>query len=209
LKKSSQLMGIQLIGMKEGAECGVIQDIVIDQQTKKVRSVILRSAKNEYEFLELQIGDVLGIGKDYVTTKSNDAVKKVDLKNGMTIMSVKCIDSSGDVLGDIEEIAFEEKTGEIVSVKTDSGMEIDGSNIISLSNGRMFVGLEGSTAADQQKNESFEEEQREFMLGRTVNADITNEAGEVIIEKGTTVTEETIRLAEEAGVTVDLTLCLD
>ena len=209
MKKSSQLMGIQLIGMKEGAECGVIQDIVIDQQTKKVRSVILRSAKNEYEFLELQIGDVLGIGKDYVTTKSNDAVKKVDLKNGMTIMSVKCIDSSGDVLGDIEEIAFEEKTGEIVSVKTDSGMEIDGSNIISLSNGRMFVGLEGSTAADQQKNESFEEEQREFMLGRTVNADITNEAGEVIIEKGTTVTEETIRLAEEAGVTVDLTLCLD
>jgi uncharacterized protein YrrD len=205
MKSSSQVTGLPLMGVKEGLEYGAVQDIVIDPQTKKVKSLILRGPKNEYDYRELNISDIIGIGKDYVITQSIENAASVGLSNtGMTLLKIRCIASSGDVLGNIKDFVFEEKTGEIKSVQIDAGLEIPGDSIMALSNNLLFVNATPEQPADSES--SLEKEQQDYMLGRIVKNDIRDQSGQVIIEKGTTVTSEVIRVAEGAGVIIDLTL---
>jgi len=204
MKSSSQVTGLPLMGVKEGMEFGTVQDIVIDPQTKKVQSLILRGAKNEYDYRELQLSDIIGIGKDYVITQTIENAAAMGLSNaGMALLNIRCIASSGDVLGNVKDFVFDEKTGVIKSVQLDTGDEVPGDSIMALSNNLLFV-----TAAQQADNaeSSLEQEQQEYMLGRVVKNDIRDQSGQVIIEKGTVVTADVIRIAEAAGVIIDLTL---
>ena len=204
MKSSSQVTGLPLLGVQEGMEFGTVQDIVIDPQTKKVQSLILRGAKNEYDYRELKISDIIGIGKDYVITQTIENAMARGLSNaGMALLNIRCIASSGDVLGNVKDFVFDEKTGVIKSVQLDTGSEIPGESIMALSNNLLFV-----TAAEQETNavSSLEKEQQEYMLGRVVKNDIRDQSGQVIIPKGTVVTADVIRIAEAAGVIIDLTL---
>jgi len=192
------------MGVKEGMEFGTVQDIVIDPQTKTVKSLILRGAKNEYDYRELKLSDIIGIGKDYVITQTIENAVAMGLSNaGMALLNIRCIASSGDVLGNVKDFVFDEKTGVIKSVQLDTGDEIPGESIMALSNNLLFI-----TAAQQADNaeSSLEQEQQEYMLGRVVKNDIRDQSGQVIIEKGTVVTADVIRIAEAAGVIIDLTL---
>jgi uncharacterized protein YrrD len=205
MKSSSQVTGLPLMGVKEGLEFGTVQDIVIDPQTKKVKSLILRGAKNEYDYRELKISDIIGIGKDYVITQSIENAVAMGLSNaGMALLNIRCIASSGDVLGNVKDFIFDVKTGEIKSVQLDAGLEIEGESIMALSNNLLFVNAAGQ--ADSTESSSLEKEQQDYMLGRTVKNDIRDQSGQVIIEKGTVVTSDVIRVAEGAGVIIDLTL---
>jgi len=204
MKSSSQVTGLPLLGVQEGMEFGTVQDIVIDPQTKKVQSLILRGAKNEYDYRELKISDIIGIGKDYVITQTIENAMARGLSNaGIALLNIRCIASSGDVLGNVKDFVFDEKTGVIKSVQLDTGSEIPGESIMALSNNLLFV-----TAAEQETNavSSLEKEQQEYMLGRVVKNDIRDQSGQVIIQKGTVVTADVIRIAEAAGVIIDLTL---
>ncbi|MGI5918613.1 MAG: PRC-barrel domain-containing protein [Christensenellales bacterium] len=204
MKSSSQVTGLPLMGVQEGMEFGTVQDIVIDPQTKRVQSLILRGAKNEYDYRELKLSDIIGIGKDYVITQTIENAVAMGLSNaGMALLNIRCIASSGDVLGNVKDFVFDEKTGVINSVQLDTGAEIPGESIMALSNNLLFV-----TAEEQENNavSSLEQEQQEYMLGRVVKNDIRDQSGQVIIEKGTVVTADVIRIAEAAGVIIDLTL---
>ncbi len=210
MKSSSQVIGLPLMGVKEGKECGAIQNIVVDPQTKKIKSVILRGSKNEYDFRELKLSNIMGIGKDYIITQSVDNATSIDRSDsGISLINTKCISSSGDVLGSIKDFSFDEKTGDILSVQIDTGVEIPGKNVLSLSNNLMFIDNSESGSFVKQgfgsASDSLQKEQRDYMLGRTVKNDISAN-GRVVVKKGTAVTEEVIRAAEEAGVIIDLTL---
>ena len=75
---------------------------------------------------------------------------------------------------------------------------------MALSNNLLFVNAAGQ--ADNTESSSLEKEQQDYMLGRVVKNDIRDQSGQVIIEKGSVVTEDVIRIAEGAGVIIDLTL---
>ena len=205
MKSSSQVTGLPLIGVNEGLECGQVQNIVIDPATKKIKSLILQGVKSEYDYRELKISDIIGIGKDYVITQSIENAAAIGLANaGMTLLKIKCIASSGDILGNVKDFIFDEKTGDIESIQIDAGLDIPGSGILSLSNNLIFVNIDADPAVKAAS--SLEKEQQDYMLGRIVKNDIRNQSGQVIIPKGTQVTAEVIRLAEDAGVMIDLTL---
>ena len=213
MKKLSQVVGLPLISVKEGVEDGIVQDIIIDPQKKRISSLILRGAKNEYDIGEIKLVDVTGIGKDYVITQSIENKRNIDLSGtGFQLLKMKCISASGDVLGSVEDFTFDEKTGKISSLQIDAGFEIDGDNILSISNNLLFVSDEGNSeqvkteTKEEKVTSSLEREQNEYLLGRTVKNDITKEDGTVIIKKGTVITADTIYLAEKTGVVIDLTL---
>ena len=205
MKSSSQVTGLPLMGIKEGLEFGTVRDIVVDPQSKKVKSLILQGSKSGYDYRELMIADVIGIGKDYVITQSIENAVATGLNNaGMALLNVRTIASAGNVLGTIKDFVFNEKTGEIVSLQLDNGLDIPGASMLTLSNNLLFVNAE-----DEQADgfvSSLEKEQQEYMIGRIVKNDILSQNGQVIIQKGTKVSSDVIRIAEEAGVMIDLTL---
>ena len=205
MKSSSQVTGLPLLGIKEGLECGTVRDIVVDPETKKVKSLILQGSKNGYEFRELNVTDVIGIGKDYVITQSiTNAVASGLTNAGMAILNIRCIAASGNILGTIKDFVFDEKTGDIHSVQLDNGMDLPGAYILTLSNNTLFVTTDGDE--EDGAVSSLEQEQQDYLIGRIVKNDILSPNGQVVIERGTKVTPEVIRLAEEAGVMIDLTL---
>lgn len=219
MKNSTEVIGLPIMGVTEGQECGRVMDIVIDPQKKIIRSVILQGKKNEYDYRELLLGDVIGIGKDYLIIQSVDNAKNLNFDEpGMTLKNVKCIGSSGDVLGNIKDFTFDEKTGNIQSLNIDKGIQVSGQNILTFSNNLIFVNTEGKEAAapkpfvatpvQKPVESNLQKEQNEFLLGRTVGADIVNEAGKVIVKKDTVITETIINEAEKAGVLIDLTINL-
>ena len=205
MKSSSQVTGLPLMGIKEGLEFGTVRDIVVDPQSKKVKSLILQGSKSGYDYRELMIADVIGIGKDYVITQSIENAVATGLNNaGMALLNVRTIASAGNVLGTIKDFVFNEKTGEIASLQLDNGLDIPGASMLTLSNNLLFVNAEAEQADGFVS--ALEQEQQEYMIGRIVKNDIVNQNGQVIIQKGTKVSSEVIRIAEEAGVMIDLTL---
>jgi len=210
MKKATQVIGMPLMGVKEGLERGTAKDYVVDPQTKGVRSIIFKWENSEYDFRELSTGDIMGIGKDYIITKSIENAGKIELTGvEMTLLGMKCIACTGDILGSITDFEFEEKTGEIKTLEIGSGLAISGKNIVSISNNLMFVDSEKQPVAAQETLSDYEKEQRDYLMGRTVSADIMGSDGKVVIAKGTVVSEQTIQAAEAAGVSVDLTLNLE
>lgn len=205
MKSSSQVTGLPLMGIEEGVEFGTVRDIVVDPQSKKVKSLILQGSKSGYDYRELLLADVIGIGKDYVITQSIENAVATGMNNaGMALLNVRTIASSGNVLGTIKDFVFNEKTGEIVSIQLDNGLEITGDSMLTLSNNLLFV-----NTGDEQTDgfvSVLEKEQQEYMIGRIVKNDIIDQNGQVIIQKGTKVSADVIRIAEEAGVMIDLTL---
>ena len=140
MKSSSQVTGLPLMGVQEGMEFGTVQDIVIDPQTKRVQSLILRGAKNEYDYRELKLSDIIGIGKDYVITQTIENAVAMGLSNaGMALLNIRCIASSGDVLGNVKDFVFDEKTGVINSVSSIPARK-SGESIMALSSNLCLSG---------------------------------------------------------------------
>ncbi len=207
MKEASQVVGLPLMGIKEGTTQGNAKDFVIDPKTKCIKSIILKLDKN-YDYRELFTSDVVGVGKDFIIAQSLEKAKQMDLMGvQMTLLGMKCISSTGDLLGSIVNFAYEEKTGVIKAILLDNGKEVEGSNIVSLSNSLMFVDFENNTK--QSKASAFEREQRDYVVGRKLTADLVDAEGEVIAKKDTVVTEEIMHAADKAGLTADLMLNLE
>lgn len=212
MKSSSQVLGLPLMSVKEGQKVGSVQDIVVDADKKKVEALVVRGSKNDYDFHQLKIIDVIGIGKDFVILQSIDNVKGIESGSvGVPLLNVQCIAASGDVLGTVTEFEFDEKTGDIKAVKIDSGIVIQGYSILSLSNSLLFVQYDpsGETTIGGSAASALEKEQKDYMIGRVVKNDVKDESGNVIITKGTMVNASVIENAQEAGVTVELMLELE
>jgi|GEM_PF-1523221 len=212
MKSSSQVLGLPLMSVKEGQKVGAVQDIVVDAQNKKVEALVVRGSKNDYDFHQLKIVDVMGIGKDFVILQSIENVKSIESGSvGVPLLNVQCIAASGDVLGTVNEFEFDEKAGDIKAVKIDSGIEIKGHSILSLSNSLLFVQYDPSGEMGTVNNAAaaLEKEQKDYMIGRVVKNDVKDENGNIVIGKGTLVNASVIEKAQEAGVTVELMLELE
>ena len=61
MKRASEVLGLKVLGIREGMENGSAQDFMIDPQTRKVEYLVLKT-NNGYGFNALRISDVMGIG---------------------------------------------------------------------------------------------------------------------------------------------------
>ena len=76
MKEASQVIGLPLMGIKEGTTQGVAKDFIIDPKTKCVKSILLKLDRN-YDYRELYTSDVIGIGKDYIIAQSLDKANRL------------------------------------------------------------------------------------------------------------------------------------
>lgn len=215
MKKGLQVVGMPVMGIKEGVQCGIAKSFVIDVQTKKISAMILKGDKNEFDLRMIKTGDVLNIGKDFIMTKSAENVKEVANAGALILLfGMNCVSSSGDISGKVKDFTLNEKTGDIQTLELDSGTEINGSEIVTISNDFIFLSSdpiveEDGTASGSSGYSAYEREQREFLLGKTVGSNIVNANGKVLIQKGAVITEADIDIAQKAQLLTDLTLSVE
>lgn len=249
MKQTKQVLGLPVMGMKEGKTQGIAVDFMVDAEAKRVRYIIL---KNEigYGFRVLAIEDVTGIGTNYIMTSTVDNAKKLyecpDLLKemettlyGSDILGAKVLSIVGNILPEVREFTFDEKTGNVENLILANGRDYLASAIATLAREVVFLDIteeeedeffveapEEVVAAiadesEEKKEEEKKEEeqpvqlsayamaQREFLLGHTVNFDIVDSTGKVVISQGTVVTDEVIAYAEKMDVSADLALNVD
>ncbi len=215
MKKGLQVVGMPVMGIKEGVQCGIAKSFVIDAQTKKISALILKGDKNEFDLRMIRTSDVLNIGRDFIMTKTAENVREVVNAGALILLfGMNCVASSGDVIGKVKDFSFVENTGEIASLEIDSGAEFRGNEIVTISSDFIFLSSEAtveeaSAPAGSTGYSSYEREQREFLIGKTVNSNIMDARGRVLIAKGTVITESDIEIAQRAQLLTDLTLSVE
>ncbi len=209
MKKGLQIVGMPVMGIKEGMECGAVKGFVVDPQSKKISSVILKGDKNEFDLRVLKIADTLNVGKDFIVTKTSKNVKDMGYGGDLIVLlGMKCVSGTGDVIGCVKDFDFNEKSGEIASLQIDSGTEIEGKEILTISNELMFLSSEITFEEEQADagSSAYETEQRQYLLGKTLQADIQDSNGKTIIEQGTKITDAVIEKAKKARLITELTM---
>lgn len=215
MKKGLQVVGMPVMGIKEGVQCGVAKSFVIDAQSKKISALILKGDKNEFDLRMIKTSDILNIGRDFIMTKTADNVKEVANASALILLfGMNCIASSGDVIGKVKDFSFAETSGEIQGLEIDSGAEFTGNEIVTISSDFIFLSSEikaeeSSAPSAAAGISSYEREQREFLIGKTVSANIMDASGKVLIAKGTVITESDIDIAQKSQLLTDLTLSVE
>jgi uncharacterized protein YrrD len=213
MKKGQQVMGMPVMGVKEGMQCGIARGFEVDPLTKKVSSLILKGDRNEFDFRILKREDVVSVGKDFIVTKTVENQKEMGPAGELILlMGMKCVSGAGDLIGSVQDFEFNEKSGEIALLNLDSGTEVQGKEILTISNDYLFLSSEISLD-EEEKTEpeisAYEKEQKEYLTGKTAGSDVVSDSGEVLIKKGTKITEEIIDKARIAGLLTELTMSVD
>lgn len=161
MEKLSRVMGLRVLGIKEGVECGQISEFVVDQENKTIKFVVLDSGKGCFGLQVLPIEAVSGMGQDFTTTATAETVTNVwETEEAMKlafsdadIINARVVSSTGDVLGKIVDFEFDPESGEIETYIMEDGIEIGKRSIFTLSRGTVFV---DKTIMDQPDEPAFE-----------------------------------------------------
>ncbi len=155
MKKATQILGLPLLGIKEGSQKGFVQDIMVDPATKKVQYLILKDAKG-YSFNALKVVDVLGAGENYITTQTIKNVTKIYeskevgeiIEGGFFMLDTTALSNDGNIIGKVIDFTFDERKGDISTIYLDDATEIAIDKITTLSNDIVFVNATGESYED-------------------------------------------------------------
>lgn len=151
MKKSSDVLGLTMIGIKEGRENGIAQDFMIDTNTKLVKYLILKSSSG-YGFKVMNVSDVQAIGADYIIAPTiDDAIniyesKEImeEIEKGFFILGTTVLSSTGDIIGTVSDFTFDEKTGKMDIIQLDDGNEFSADKITTLAGKMVFIDPDGT-----------------------------------------------------------------
>lgn len=154
MKKSSEVLGLTMIGIKEGMENGIAQDFMIDTNTKLVKYLILKSSSG-YGFRVMNVSDVQAIGADYIIAPTiDDAIniyesKEImeEIEKGFFILGTTVLSSTGDIIGTVSDFTFDEKTGKMDIIQLNDGNEFSADKITTLAGKMVFIDPDGSAAS--------------------------------------------------------------
>ena len=219
MKKASEVLGLKVLGIREGIENGIAQDFMIDPESKKVEYLILKTNQG-YGFTAIKVEDITGIGSDYIMTNTVENAKKMyeskeilkEIEKGFFILGTTVLASTGDVAGQVEDFSFDETNGKIGTLYLDNQVEFDGSKIVTMAGKMVFVDPQGAEffraereekitriqdeeRADEAQGNTFENESMQFLLGKTVKQTVTNSDGSLVIAEGTVLGEEILQKA--------------
>lgn len=212
MKSTTKVLGLALMGVKEGASIGKAKEFIADAMEKRVSAIVIEGEKERLGLYSLPVSSVLGIGADYIITPSleNASFISDDMKKnmGFFLLGAKVISCEGNVLGFVTEFEFDEKTGEVGEITLESGAKFAREALVAFSNELVFVTTaeEIFTIEKKQPKSVFDAEQRAFLLGKPLNEDVLDQNDAVVFEQGELVTDEMLDKAEQLELMVELTL---
>ena len=200
MKKSSEVLGLKVMGIKEGRETGIVQDIMINAGAKSAEYLILKNSAG-YEFRAINLGDVVGIGVNYVVTGTVENAKKLyesaeilrTIEKGFFMLGSTVLSSTGNILGTVKDFSFDEKSGSISAIYLDNGTEFALAQVASLAGNVVFI---DQNADDAPRTSRVNQESKQFLLGKTLQNDVGSDDGEFFAVKCTVLTDEVLDEAE-------------
>lgn len=156
MEKLSRLIGLRMLAVKEGQECGKISEVVLDVEKKLVRYFVLDTGKGCFGLKLLENALVISTGQDYATTATaetvvnfweNDEAMQLSFTDA-DLIGARVVSNQGDVIGEVMDIVLDVKTGEIFNYVLEGGTVLDKAAVVHIARGMVFI-----DAPDVQGNE--------------------------------------------------------
>ena len=77
MKKQSDVLDLSVVCVDEGVEFGKVREIIIDPESGEVAYLIIDDGEWYLGAKYLEFQDILGIGRDAVTTQTVDNIKEI------------------------------------------------------------------------------------------------------------------------------------
>ena len=216
MNSASTVAKLSIVSINEGEQIAVVQNLLVNRKSKKVEYLSVAHSGSDALPALLSFKDIMGIGKDYIIIKSADDIKVINddkslvpgAKDCLLLTGIRVLSSAGNIIGTITDYVIDEKSGEIEKLLLDDDQEIDGNKLLTLSAKFVLADIDGETGdtLDTEAEVGLDEESIAYLVGKTVNADITSEDGEFFITKGTVLTEELIEEAAKHDALLRLTM---
>ncbi|MFZ5975187.1 MAG: PRC-barrel domain-containing protein [Bacillota bacterium] len=216
MNSASTVSKLSIVSINEGEQVAVVKSLLVNRISKQVEYLsVVHSVSDALPAL-LSFKDITGIGKDYIVIKSADDIKKANDDKSLAAVADECLlltgisvlSSSGNIIGTITDYMIDEKSGKIEKLLLNDGQEVDGRTLLTLSAKFVLVDVDGETDddADTEVETGLDEGSIAFLLGKTMNTDITSEDGAFSITKGTVLTQELIDKAAKHDVLLQMTM---
>lgn len=215
MKRATEVLGLKVMGIREGRDKGIIQDVMINAAEKSVEYYIVKDSRG-YGFYAIARKDVIGVGADYAVTPSIENVKKLyesrelleATEKGFYMLGAAAISNAGDIIGEVNDFSYSGKNGEIQKLFLDNGNEFLADKIAALAGSTVFLNLgdEPFATSVTAKSMGIEEESIQFLLGKTVKSAVVSEDRQFSVDQDTVLTQEILEEAARHDAILILTL---
>lgn len=157
MEKLSRLIGLRMLAVKEGQECGKISEVVLDVEKKVVRFFVLNTGRGCFGLKLLENALVNSTGQDYATTATAETItnfweneEAMELNfTDADLIGARVVSNQGDVVGEIMDISLDVKSGEITNYILEGGTVLDKSSIVHIARGMVFIDAPDPGIADE------------------------------------------------------------
>ncbi|NLW06783.1 MAG: hypothetical protein GX039_02200 [Clostridia bacterium] len=140
MPKGRELVGLPVVSREKGEEVGRVQDLLYDQQTGRLKAVVLEGGSwlrdtRVVPFNELEIRG----GKTFYITSAEVISHELPAgsRRWQEIRGMPLINNDGIELGLVEDVVFELPSGQITALELSTGLVND------LMEGRQEISLNG------------------------------------------------------------------
>lgn len=212
MKNASFVQNLQVVSIREGQVSGKPQSLLVNPDTKKVEYLVLKDV-NADGVAMLSMQNVVSIGEDFIVINALADIKKAyqsrvyfeALDRGFSLLGIRVLAVSGDIMGAVTDYEFDTKTGEIHSISSDD-TTFTGEQITMITKNMIFVNTDGTPIELPKDDEGIDNESVSYLLGKTLTANVTDESGNIVAIEGTVITQEIIREAQKYDALVQLTM---
>lgn len=204
MRKQSEILKLPILSIQDGSSIGAVGRIEINPVSRKADYLVLAGATWYETPSLLPYGKVKSVGRDLITVRTARDLVAVteELKRALVplvdVVGLSVIDSSGEVIGKVADIALDTTDGSLKELILADGATMDAAKIVTLSAAAVVTDENGAQAAEE------EDPEVQFFLGKTLSEDILDDQGNVLLGAGVVVTHKEIEIARSHNALYEL-----
>jgi uncharacterized protein YrrD len=203
MRKATEIRELPVLSIQDGTNAEKVTHLAVNPVTRKVEFLSFAGTPWYETPWVMPWGKLRAIGRDMITIKTkkdlalvNDEIRKA-LAKTVEVIGAAVIDSSGKIGAKVIDFAVDEASGELRKLILEDGSALDISAVVTISASAVITETGG-----EDQGAAFSE--NEFLLGKTVAVDITDDKGEILITAGTVISAKEIETAKAGNALYDL-----
>ncbi len=147
MKRTSEFIELGLYAINQGQSFSQISDILINTDTKRIEYLTTNDGYNIYACSILPYDCIYGIGDNFITTEDSSLFvsleqcysRIVSLLSFKVLQSLVVMSVAGQIVGQVLDISFDEKTGMLTELITEDGDSLPVDIIVKITKDYVFV----------------------------------------------------------------------
>ncbi len=237
MKSRKEVCGLPIIAISGGEKIGTVRDLAINFVTKQVMLLVVEDPNWYKDTKVVPFRSIKSIGEDaiiidslsQVVIASTDNQFEQILQKGTQLINSPVMSVEGKYAGTVTEYWFDPQTGVVDScaiAKGNSTQTIPKDKILTFGKDAIIISERGvaefprkveelrETVAPEEAKRKTEteiigEQQKDYLIGKTIKEDILDKEDNILFMAGETITEETIEKAKNANKYLELTYSVE